>query len=277
MVEEYQVHDNGGRPFLVRIDGNRVSIHKNCTKFITYREDNVFEETPIKVYDTNRVFVGKSPKNEWTKFSGGYGPRFDGNTILLELSHCSLTCQRTPTYVIVGWKIESFKPQSKIIKYVSMVGNNDVPYAFAVDEKGYVYLLSDGHLMINPTKMPRSLRKMANDNPYEILYDAMRISSEDDLNHKTKQLLKMTFDINGSRSKIVQFFVGRKSRVLYYNPTPKNTCKRWAIKNIRIYVTTAWNRPKQEISYDNYIQIMSEYKKVIGFKHFEINLIHDRL
>ena len=33
-----------------------------------------------------KVFIGKSVKNEMTKFSGGYGKYFDGNSILLNIS-----------------------------------------------------------------------------------------------------------------------------------------------------------------------------------------------
>ena len=39
------------------------------------------------------VFIGKSPVNAMTTFSGGHGPRFDGNSILLK---------REKDYVFVG-------------------------------------------------------------------------------------------------------------------------------------------------------------------------------
>ena len=39
------------------------------------------------------VFIGKSPVNAMTTFSGGHGPRFDGNSVLLK---------RENDYVFVG-------------------------------------------------------------------------------------------------------------------------------------------------------------------------------
>ena len=34
------------------------------------------------------MFIGKSSPNEMTRFSDGYGPDFDGNTILVENREC---------------------------------------------------------------------------------------------------------------------------------------------------------------------------------------------
>ena len=39
----------------------------------------------IATYNPVKIFIGKSPLNQQTIFSGGHGPYFDGNTILLKL------------------------------------------------------------------------------------------------------------------------------------------------------------------------------------------------
>ena len=41
----------------------------------------------VKKYKVKEVFIGKSPVIGMTKYSGGYGKYFDGNTILLELKN----------------------------------------------------------------------------------------------------------------------------------------------------------------------------------------------
>jgi len=66
-----------------------------------------------------------------TEFSGGYCSEFDGNTILLHI--------KNNEYVHIYDIIISFTSNSKIIQYVSPVGNNDVPYPYAVDEHNNYY------------------------------------------------------------------------------------------------------------------------------------------
>ena len=70
-----------------------------------------------------------------TKFSLGYGEKFDGNSILLKLSKNK--------YVYIGSLIYSFNAYNEITTFISPVGNNDVPYPYAIDEKNNYYLLSE--------------------------------------------------------------------------------------------------------------------------------------
>ena len=109
-MQSYQVHDNGGRPFTVKIQNNQNIVD-------VFRTDNnqlVCHFNPIK------IFIGKSPLIPMTQYSGGYGAEFDGNTILLQITEYK--------YVFIGWKIFSFETDSEIVEYASPVGNNDVPY-----------------------------------------------------------------------------------------------------------------------------------------------------
>ena len=63
-------------------------------------------------------------KNEFTKFGGGYGPEFDGNSILIHVHENE--------YIFVGHRIFSFRPAFPIVDFKSPVGNNDVPYPYAL-------------------------------------------------------------------------------------------------------------------------------------------------
>ena len=88
----------------------------------------------LKSYKPEETFVGISPKIKMTEFSGGFGKKFNGNSILLSLGKNK--------YVFIGQKIIEFTTKKdKIIDFVSPVGNNDVPYPFAIGEK-YVYSFS---------------------------------------------------------------------------------------------------------------------------------------
>jgi len=126
-MPDYFIHDNGRRPYKVTIDNNlNVNIYKN-------KSEDEYEDKVFKSYKPQKIFIGKSPKNNMTKFSGEYGKKFDGNSILLQFIKNS--------YTYIGSDIFSFKTDSEIINYVSPIGNNNVPYPYAIDTNDYYYLM----------------------------------------------------------------------------------------------------------------------------------------
>lgn len=136
-VKLYEIHHNGVVPFTVIVEGKKVSIYKNK------KINNI---PPILKYNTDEIFIGKSPKNAETTFSGNYGPKFDGNTILIKVKD---------KYIYIGKTIFSFTSLSPIVRYVSPVGNNDVPYPYAMDENNNAYLMLDKIIMLeNKSKDP---------------------------------------------------------------------------------------------------------------------------
>ena len=134
--QKYFIHDNGGRPFLVYVAGNNVWIYKHSKKTVV--EDQKDFDNPkyytelVKEYTAKQVFIGKSPKNEMTKYSGGHGPKFTGNSILLKIGD--------KRYVSIGWTIYEFSTKDEITEYHSPVGNSDVPYPIAIGTD-YVYFM----------------------------------------------------------------------------------------------------------------------------------------
>ena len=131
-ITKYMIHDNGGRPFIV----DDTKSEKNAVVYKTkYVEKGDTYERSTKVLTTpyERIFVGdnllKDPHYEevgWAK----------GNSLLLQISENK--------YVYVGDCVFSFEPvdEDTLVKYYSPVGNNDVPYPYAVGKK-FVYLLWD--------------------------------------------------------------------------------------------------------------------------------------
>lgn len=125
-VGVHETRDNGGTPFIVKIlDENNVQI---------YEEDNL-----VYSHRVEKVFIGKSPRCSMTERSGCHGPEFDGNTVLLH--------EKDYTYVFVGSVIQKFESKSTIVKYVSLVGNSNVAYPYAVDDQGRHYLLIEDVLV----------------------------------------------------------------------------------------------------------------------------------
>lgn len=181
-AKSYLIHDNGGRPF-------KVVIYKSTSnKQIVdiYKIDDILNNkltynTKIISYIPTKIFIGKSPKNEMTSFSAGYGPKFDGNSILLCLN------DKTNEYVYIGEEIYSFKAKNTIKTYVSPVGNNDVPYPYAIDNSNNYYLMTE-NTIINMNNI--SDKKILND-PYEYYYN----------NEVQKQLKLQTLKL---KTKIIQ-------------------------------------------------------------------------
>jgi hypothetical protein len=124
----YEIHDNGGRPFLVEDHGGKVTVYRQefdeATE--TYTLGKKVLESPYK-----KLFVGTDP----LKASPYWSPKFRGNSLLLHVSGAK--------YMFIGLKIYSFKTLDgdAIRAFYSPVGNSDVPYAYAIGEKNtYLFL-----------------------------------------------------------------------------------------------------------------------------------------
>lgn len=132
--KNYMIHDNGGRPFYVEIFPKEIKIFKATS--LGQENDGKLEFRAFKFFksfeDYEKIFIGKSPINEMTKFSGGHGKEFDGNSILVKL--------KENTYLYIGMDIYTFESGEEIIGYESSVGNNDVPYPIGFS-KNNVYLM----------------------------------------------------------------------------------------------------------------------------------------
>jgi hypothetical protein len=173
--KHYYILDNGGYSFVVFINKNNVKIFKkNDNDFLwdwgyeifKKKEYYLFTEL-VKEYNTKKIFIGKSPLIEMTEFSGGHGKDFDGNSILINISNNK--------YVYIGSIIYNFTSYSKIIKFVSPVGNSSVPYPYAIDDKNNTYLFLE-KLCINDKTQKTKLNNSKNyDNPYYYYYDFSKL------------------------------------------------------------------------------------------------------
>lgn len=127
----YEIHDNGGRPFIVEDHGGKVTVYRQ-----TYNEETdtyshtgeIALQTPYK-----KLFVGADP----LKASPYWTPKFRGNSVLLHVSGAK--------YIFIGQKIYSFETigGEAIKAYYSPVGNSDVPYPYAVGENNIYLLLEE--------------------------------------------------------------------------------------------------------------------------------------
>lgn len=125
-IQTYFIHDNGSRPFKVLINDNIVEVYKN--------DDNT---SPIQTFFPNKIFIGS------------HGDEFLGNSILLEIDGDEDGYE----YEFIGQSIFSFHTIGKIVTYESPVGNNDVPYPYAIDEFGNVFLLIEDIVLIDTEQL----------------------------------------------------------------------------------------------------------------------------
>ena len=126
--KKYETHWNYRRPFTVYINGaHDVNIHHNEI------DDKILSYNPIKIW------IGKSPKIPMTIFSGGYGRKYDGNSIVLQLT--------MKKYLYIGEEIYEFNMSEPIRKFYSPIGNNDVPYPVIVTDNKIYFTIEKVYIM----------------------------------------------------------------------------------------------------------------------------------
>jgi hypothetical protein len=209
MAESYQTLDNGGNPFTVKIEDNKVSVYKNNHN----EQTDDYELEFLHTYNPSHIFIGKSIVCPMTIFSGARDdPEFDGNSILLELN------PNTHEYVYIGESIYSFKAYSKILSYVSPVGNSSVPYPYAIDELGNHYLIIED-VVLTMTEELRTILDEGED-AYTYYYKVHTIAD----NFEDIKMLKIdgenynfTYSTEGFDNLVARFHNAQISMVKYDN------------------------------------------------------------
>lgn len=212
----------------------------------------------VGIYQPLKIFIGKSPLTPMTSFSGGYGKDFYGNSFLLQLSD--------NYYIYVGASIFIFNTFGKIIKYTSPVGNNDVPYPYAIDNLGNYYLFAE-RIIITKTK-----DKPKDEDIYDYYYRA-RIITPSSYNNFGKPVIK-GFD------NIKEYYVGSDQYTMSYKPNPSKhydmiTTNDEGIKENMYLVLT--NGQHKMISKEYYIDLNKRFGLELGFLPLDIiQIIEDR-
>jgi hypothetical protein len=166
--KSYHIHDNGGRPFTVVVEGRTVTIFKEGSA------------DPFATYKVKKVFPGKSSgKCYGSDHDPETASQFTGNSVLLQLS--------ATHYVYIGHEIYEFTMEDPLVKYYSLVGHSDVPYPVALGKENVYFMLDKKYV-------PRS--KFPEETPWEDAYQSYYgtwdtkkkkwVDSMEDLAHKMK-------------------------------------------------------------------------------------------
>ncbi len=170
-MKQYTILDNGGEPFKVSINENHYE--KNLQVF-TYNDEDYNNYNRL-VYETDfiNVFIGRHPKSE-KMYAKDFNKDYDGNSILVEIGDNE--------YVFIGWNIYKFKSLNKINYYLSIVGNNDVPYPFAIDIDNNIYLMITNTIMIPEADTFEYIKEIGE--PYMFYYKHVPIKNYQYVSHQ---------------------------------------------------------------------------------------------
>ena len=138
-MDIFMIQYNYRSKYLVIIDGD----------VYVYKYEKCKFDQPFLSFQPKHIFIGKSKIFPMTEFSGANNSQdYDGNTLLLEF-------EDNEYVYISGLEIFKFKSDDKIIDYISLIGNNMIPYTFAVGEK-YTYFLYYRYKFIENDKIEES-------------------------------------------------------------------------------------------------------------------------
>jgi hypothetical protein len=119
----YRTHDNGGSPYQVVVGRDRVTVYERDEAF----DDDVYLSRVLEVVRPLAVHPGT-----WRGRGGYQSPSPRGNSVLIQV--------RGATCVFVGHFVFRFSLVDEFVKFVSPLGNSDVPYPWLVGSR-FVYLL----------------------------------------------------------------------------------------------------------------------------------------
>lgn len=168
-------HDNGGRPYLVYLSKERISVYREVQdKFYVRQRDREHNANDAWLYIEQvaawknyiKVWIGESIKNNTTTFVGTDNAEFLGNCILVKIA--------PSRYVFIGENVYEFSSDEELTIFYAPVGNNDVPYSHAIGEK-YVYFMREA------LRVPISAFKTFTEEVQRNAYDAFY---EDDLENQ---------------------------------------------------------------------------------------------
>ena len=234
-IQTYYIHDNGGIPFKVLINDSIVEVYKN--------DDNT---SPIQTFFPNKIFIGESKLNPMTKFSGCHGDEFLGNSILLEIDED----EDGYKYEFIGQSIFSFHTIGKIVTYESPVGNNDVPYPYAIDEFGNVFLLIEDIVLID-TEQLREIIQNEKD-PYNYYYSLRIITTS---GYGCQEPIIENFE------GITKYYIDDEEYILTYNQPEEYEKVLRGCNGQYMYIVQ--NGVKIELTKEMYISLMERFRQLI--------------
>lgn len=166
----YFTHDNGGRPFIVYISPKQISVYREVQNKYYVRETDRDRENNHKdawlyiehvvTKDYLKVWIGESISNKTTTFVCTDNDEFHGSCILVKTG--------PSRYLFIGEGVCEFSTDEEIDIFYAPVGNNDVPYSYAIGKK-YVYFMRE--MIKVPISAFKEFTEEVQRNAYDSFYE----------------------------------------------------------------------------------------------------------
>jgi hypothetical protein len=125
---KYYICDNRDAVYCVVDDSPKKSVY-------VFNTDD--KKLILEIKNVIKVFPGKALNED---IADVYGPKYKGNSVLVETT--------IGYYIYIGSEIFSFRTKEPVIDYVSIIGNNLVPYPYAKTNNN-VYLMLERKIIPN--------------------------------------------------------------------------------------------------------------------------------
>lgn len=224
MSTEYVLYNNKDPPFKVVVNNDILFVYRA----------NKANEGNCVLKIQGEIFVGKSPKNKMTKFNHKYGHKFNGNSFLI--------CNKNDC-VYVGYEIFSFTSLDQINYYVSPIGNDDIPYPYAVDKSNNYYLFSENVVIKNNKKF----KEQGYSDPYDYYYDDDLITSD--------------YDVKNGYKIYNSYYIGDNQYILKHFVPLGEHCNRGELMYFKVV-----NNRKNIISREEFYKLIENFNVVMGYQ-----------
>jgi len=159
------------------------------------------------------------------------------------------------TYIYIGGEIYKFITTNPITDYLSPVGNNDVPYPYAVDTNNNYYLMSEYVIL-------GKISKKYQPDPYEYYYKLMLITPDKGVIPPDKPLIK-------KYNNIKEFYIGDTRYTLRYEPCPAADFDRLRKTfNGDLYIKK-FDNTRYKLTKSAYVKLMNDFGKVINITRMQ--------
>jgi hypothetical protein len=209
------------------------------TVFIKNNDIFIFDKLELKVHLTaEQIFL----------FS-------NTNTLLLQLNLEKLE------YMHISNKIFTFNAYYPIIKYVSLMGNNNVSYPYAIDCENNYYLFSADVVF--------KINLLENLNPYDYYWDSKSLITCDMGFNPPKEPYIKQFE------NIIKFYIDEQQYTLTYTPDPSKEFDRLT-QNVgnNLYVEKN-DGSKNILLKEDYCNLINEFGNINGFRKILNILFYD--
>lgn len=248
-VKTYFTIDNGDKAYQVDVDGLHITVYD--MKYNASTNQVVRGRKRLQRH-VRRIFVGQSrDKTTMTDFSGGQSPRWDGNSMLFELS------ENPHKYLFVGSELFTFKTKHRIIKFKSPVGNSAMPYPWAQDTANCLYLFVFN--VILDSKYKSAATPPSDPSSFYHESGLSLITTDYGVIPPTQPMIN-AFD------GITKWCIGKEMYTLHYEAYPEKDYDR--LKKLFPKSTMCIHRGsnKEIVHKQNYANIMKKYAKKAGLQ-----------